>query len=314
MVMQFQFTHPGRGATGSSHNFGDINLGFNSRTPGGVRLLPFMRDELKAAVSIHAPREGCDDLVGRTTLAPGVSIHAPREGCDRPETAPRLRPQSFNSRTPGGVRLEAVGRQVAQQDVSIHAPREGCDCTSRSLGLPRISFNSRTPGGVRRNSSHYCAGGSRRFNSRTPGGVRPTSIRSGSSVLKFQFTHPGRGATLIAQRLALLVGVSIHAPREGCDYRLASGCYRSTEFQFTHPGRGATLMRRMLVGSFRFQFTHPGRGATLERSKSPVSIESFNSRTPGGVRLMSPRSLPPLLQSFNSRTPGGVRQPLCACP
>ena len=101
----FQFTHPGRGATdkerilnrlqrvsihapregcdSSGHDLGNINLSFNSRTPGGVRLsvadslgrnsigfnsrtpggvrhlasdvLPFMRD-----VSIHAPREGCD--------------------------------------------------------------------------------------------------------------------------------------------------------------------------------------------------------------------------------------------------------------
>ena len=33
----FQFTHPGRGATGSGDNLGDINLRFNSRTPGGVR-------------------------------------------------------------------------------------------------------------------------------------------------------------------------------------------------------------------------------------------------------------------------------------
>ena len=42
---------------GVSNNW---SWGFNSRTPGGVRLLQ-LADSLRAeAVSIHAPREGCD--------------------------------------------------------------------------------------------------------------------------------------------------------------------------------------------------------------------------------------------------------------
>ena len=35
--------------------------------------------------------------------------------------------------------------------------------------------------------------------------------------IKFQFTHPGRGATIIEPRIYDLIKVSIHAPREGCD-------------------------------------------------------------------------------------------------
>ena len=62
-----------------------MSFGFNSRTPGGVRLasdvLPFMRD-----VSIHAPQEGCD-----SHLLLGASMG------DR-----------FNSRTPGGVRRSRI--------------------------------------------------------------------------------------------------------------------------------------------------------------------------------------------------------------
>ena len=57
--------------------------------------------------------------------------------------------------------------------------------------------------------------------------------------LKFQFTHPGRGATLL--RVTLIV------------------CY---PFQFTHPGRGATALSMALLEAGVFQFTHPGRGAT----------------------------------------------------
>ena len=58
---------------------------FNSRTPGGVRLL---RDELMrrfGVVSIHAPREGCDIVAIKLhRKIEDVSIHAPREGCDTP--------------------------------------------------------------------------------------------------------------------------------------------------------------------------------------------------------------------------------------
>ena len=35
--------------------------------------------------------------------------------------------------------------------------------------------------------------------------------------IKFQFTHPGRGATVELLLEAVTTLVSIHAPREGCD-------------------------------------------------------------------------------------------------
>ena len=56
---EFQFTHPGRGATTDSHR---------------VRRI--------ADVSIHAPREGCDLREAEVQAVLSVSIHAPREGCD----------------------------------------------------------------------------------------------------------------------------------------------------------------------------------------------------------------------------------------
>ena len=101
----------------------------------------------------------------------------------------------------------------------------------------------------------------------------------------FQFTHPGRGATIECFTTLAVVQVSIHAPREGCDY--------------------SSLLCRVSVR--RFQFTHPGRGATSGASHSPSGSRRFNSRTPGGVRLLLILSaLLPL--GFNSRTPGGVRR------
>ena len=57
----------------------------------------------------------------------------------------------------------------------------------------------------------------------------------------FQFTHPGRGATLPSGRRGSSRSVSIHAPREGCDQPDVDLSLQSTSFQFTHPGRGATV-------------------------------------------------------------------------
>ena len=51
-------------------------------------------------ISIHAPREGCDESSGALHAAPGISIHAPREGCDPSSVITRLYPYDFNPRTP----------------------------------------------------------------------------------------------------------------------------------------------------------------------------------------------------------------------
>ena len=56
----FQFTHPGRGATGRGGVTPPLTLSFNSRTPGGVRPCGAVNSVVPWDVSIHAPREGCD--------------------------------------------------------------------------------------------------------------------------------------------------------------------------------------------------------------------------------------------------------------
>ena len=55
------------------------------------------------------------------------------------------------------------------------------------------------------------------FNSRTPGGVRLYVKVEKLRGAKFQFTHPGRGATYKGGSQERTLNVSIHAPREGCD-------------------------------------------------------------------------------------------------
>ena len=58
-------------------------IDFNPRTPRGVRLVRTANMARLTAISIHAPREGCDPAFRACLGEPGViSIHAPREGCD----------------------------------------------------------------------------------------------------------------------------------------------------------------------------------------------------------------------------------------
>ena len=100
----------------------------------------------------------------------------------------------------------------------------------------------------------------------------------------FQFTHPGRGATVEPNNDVIMRAVSIHAPREGCDSSIPATTFATLRFnsrtpggvrrvitrtrfdeqtfQFTHPGRGATYLCGVACTTLRFQFTHPGRGAT----------------------------------------------------
>ena len=189
----FQFTHPGRGATGLGSPRAEcsgvsihapregcdctfvvitlVEVSFNSRTPGGVRLEEASRRLVDIKFQFTHPGRGATPAVGANVVNEMVSIHAPREGCDRRWTI-----------------------QVPPGAVSIHAPREGCDV----LSLPSLC----TPFG---------------FNSRTPGGVRPQSHSRAYLRDEFQFTHPGRGATGRRGQGRDEDHVSIHAPREGCD-------------------------------------------------------------------------------------------------
>ena len=105
LCAEFQFTHPGRGATSVLSVPSNRTESFNSRTPGGVRQKPNDKRYKLYHVSIHAPREGCDSI-----------------GC-----GDQVSMACFNSRTPGGVRLDPYTFRRVTMLVSIHAPREGCD-------------------------------------------------------------------------------------------------------------------------------------------------------------------------------------------
>ena len=191
---------------------------------------------------------------------------------------------SFNSRTPGGVRHPRNGHAKNEQGVSIHAPREGCDWLSCILCRSPTHVSIHAPREGCDCGVLYLLTPSVGFNSRTPGGVRPGDCATPTALARFQFTHPGRGATLLEQNVKVIVVVSIHAPREGCDARSSARLPDTQSFNSRTPG-----------------------GVRPISSEDRAITNRFNSRTPGGVRLRS-GSRPTFPMSFNSRTPGGVRQ------
>ncbi len=183
-----------------------------------MRLLAQALPGRENAISIHAPREGCDryDLATTACATQFQSTH-PARGATAAGQSSRRYFFNFNPRTPRGVRRYAEGRRdrparfqsthpargatvqmpryTTSPVISIHAPREGCDSAFLRVYFLIHEFQSTHPargatleGGNRRRNILY-------FNPRTPRGVR-----------HFARTPHARTGP-----------ISIHAPREGCD-------------------------------------------------------------------------------------------------
>ena len=129
--LEFQSTHPARGATPSKiGDRGHNRISIHAPREGcDAQLRP--QSEGHIVISIHAPREGCDLDTSRGCTQGGISIHAPREGCDRERARSVGGGGDFNPRTPRGVRPQDGAQRFPVIIISIHAPREGCDALLR---------------------------------------------------------------------------------------------------------------------------------------------------------------------------------------
>ena len=163
--------------------------------------------------------------------------------------------------------VRIVAHLIHTHRVSIHAPWEGCDLAGLSA---RSSF--------------------RRFNSRTLGRVPRLRECIRAYTLRFQFTHPGKGATEALFPPMTIGMVSIHAPWEGCDSSPIATTRLLVCFNSRTLGRVRPKRTERIIVVFPFQFTHPGKGATLISFHTFVML-SFNSRTLGRVRPVCPREL-----------------------
>ena len=91
LTLQFQSTHPMRGATGPLWNVPHTDDNFNPRTPCGVRHFSSPSSCVPTNISIHAPHAGCDYILRRDTPASGY--FNPRTPCGVRQKAPSLRRQ-----------------------------------------------------------------------------------------------------------------------------------------------------------------------------------------------------------------------------
>ena len=192
----FQFTHPGRGATAKS----------------------FCWHQQKQ-VSIHAPREGCDLCAQLDLLfVPWFQFTHPGRGATLHSASVREPRGCFNSRTPGGVRRSVDSRPSKWTEfqfthpgrgatkiisaisftlwVSIHAPREGCDAVFCVVvgGVLNVSIHAPREGC---DTGGECTEEERPVSIHAPReGCDPLLEDLGCGCEMFQFTHPGRGATV----------------------------------------------------------------------------------------------------------------------
>ena len=147
--------------------------------------------------------------------------------------------RNFNPRTPRGVRHGGDCLNINDKLFQSTHPARGATPYWCVLARPAFHFNPRTPRGVRRDGmSAPMRGGD--FNPRTPRGVRQYA-----------------GADLEA-----IEKISIHAPREGCDYYKSKRPSWSRYFNPRTP-RGVRLTGISRGDNIaKFQSTHPARGAT----------------------------------------------------
>ena len=145
-LCEFQFTHPGKGATRREHTC-----------------------KVGSWVSIHAPWEGCDySLFEAVSSENRFQFTHPGKGATKYNLASQWAGLGFNSRTLGRVRLtvctapspqtcfnsRTLGRVRRNQyvyphgidQVSIHAPWEGCDDILLEISIVCGVFQFTHPG------------------------------------------------------------------------------------------------------------------------------------------------------------------------
>ena len=171
-VDQFQSTHPARGATFRCLDKKPL-FGFQSTHPARGATPRRMVQNRHGAISIHAPREGCDVQIGRRAQDDAKHFNPRTPRGVRLENSPLYQNRVyFNPRTPRGVRLQpGYECKVSDEFQSTH-PARGATVLDgvRGRGAPD-------------------------FNPRTPRGVRPSNRPNQTYSERFQSTHPARGAT-----------------------------------------------------------------------------------------------------------------------
>ena len=169
------------------------------------------------AVSIHALLAECDGSAGIPVFRPQrVSIHALLAECDHLVLHRKRLCNSFNPRTPCGVRhWRRCAGTILQKFQSTHSLRSathGPRPTRRRFPVSIHALLAECD--IKNNAKLFSSKG---FNPRTPCGVRLMDERSRATGFEFQSTHSLRSATGRPPGDGFIQPVSIHALLAECD-------------------------------------------------------------------------------------------------
>ena len=145
VVVKFQFTHPGKGATPTQRTRQKRAGCFNSRTLGRVRLIASLPARIPALFQFTHPGKGATSDVGKPERASvGFQFTHPGKGATSSVLVALSFLISFNSRTLGRVRHNTIKEKKRKEIVSIHAPWEGCDSpfSVRAVVITSVSIHA----------------------------------------------------------------------------------------------------------------------------------------------------------------------------
>ena len=123
------------------------------------------------------------------------------------------------------------------------------------------------------------------------------------SMATFQSTRPVKGATSARACSPAPCRVSIHAPREGRDFRWYALGIRQGAFQSTRPVKGATGRASTAAPSHRVSIHAPREGRDLNAAVAAGELPAFQSTRPvkGATHGVPRRQQRPC--GFNPRAP-----------
>ena len=182
--------------------------------------------------------------------------------------------------------------------ISIHAPRVGSDKQARinervaeiSIHAPRVGSDAKEREAVRKTTE---------FQSKLPLWGATPSVYGKGTALSFQSTLPVWGATYCILYSAMVLYISIHAPRVGSDHKCRAFPSRQPGFQSTLPVWGATGQPYTPSDSQVISIHAPRVGSDSTVSSTLTHSPDFNPRSPCGERRSPPGkpSIPHLFQS-----------------
>ena len=153
---------------------------------------------LKGNISIHAAREGGDQMLPSLAFCADISIHAAREG--------------------GDVLQRAF---LLHMRISIHAAREGGDLSVARHSAIAASFQSTPPVKAATMKSKSPNRIMLTFQSTPPVKAATMLTRLHLSTPLFQSTPPVKAATEERRKADEELAISIHAAREGGDIKVS---------------------------------------------------------------------------------------------